>query len=258
MKGNKKMDAQGKKNVLVVGFGEIGKSVYNVIDKSGKYKLFKKDVEELELKEKIDVMHVCIPGIDNFVDVVAGYIAKYKPKLTIINSTVKPGTTQKIFEKAGGLIVHSPVRGRHPNLEDGIYKFVKFIGPTSAEAGKLAQEHFESIGVKTEMFKSAVNSEVGKLLCTTYYAMNIAFHQEMNRICDSYGADFAEAVTRFNATMTMDIEHKIPRPVMFPGFIGGHCLIPNIMILKKDVKSDFLDDILKSNEKRKKELEDAK
>jgi UDP-N-acetyl-D-mannosaminuronate dehydrogenase len=246
------------KNVLVIGFGEIGKSIYNVVDKSGKYKLFKKDVEELDLKEKIDVMHVCIPDSDKFVELICGYIAKYKPKLTIINSTVRPGTTQKIYEKTKALVVHSPVRGRHPDLEGGIYKFVKFIGPTSAEAGKLAQEHFESIGIKTEVFKSAVNSEVGKLLCTTYYAVNIAFHQEMNRICSAYGADFDESVTRFNATMTMDIEHKIPRPVMYPGFIGGHCLIPNIMILKKDVKSDFLDDILKSNEKRKKELESTK
>jgi UDP-N-acetyl-D-mannosaminuronate dehydrogenase len=246
------------KNVLIVGFGEIGKSMYNVIEKSGKYKMFKKDVEELKLKEKIDVMHVCIPYSENFVDVVAGYITKYKPSLTIINSTVRPGATQKVYEKAGGLVVHSPVRGRHPKLEDGIYRFVKFIGPTTPEAGKKAKEHFDGIGVNSEILKSAVNTEVGKLLCTTYYAVNIAFHQEMNRICAAYGADFDESVTRFNATVTMDIEHKIPRPVMFPGFIGGHCLLPNIELLKKDVKSDFLDDILKSNEKRKKELENSK
>lgn len=246
------------KNALIIGFGEIGKSMYNVIEKSGKYNLFKKDVEELELKEKIDVMHVCIPYSDKFVEIVASYIKNYKPELTIINSTVRPGSTQKIYEKTKALVVHSPVRGRHPKLEDGIYRFVKFIGPTSAKAGKLAKEHFDSIRVNSEVLKSAVNTEVGKLLCTTYYAVNIAFHQEMNRICAAYGADFDEAVTRFNATVTMDIEHKIPRPLMFPGFIGGHCLIPNIMILRQDVKSDFLEDILKSNEKRKKELESTK
>ena len=242
------------KNALIVGFGEIGKSIYNVVEKSGKYKIFKKDVEELKLKEKVDVMHICIPYFENFVDIVVGYINDYKPGLTIINSTVRPGTTQKVYEKTKSLVVHSPVRGRHPDLEGGIYKFIKFIGPTTPEAGRLAKEHFDSIGVNSEILKSAANTEVGKLLCTTYYAVNIAFHQEMNRICSAYGADFDEAVTRFNATVTMDIEHKIPRPIMFPGFIGGHCLIPNINILKKDVKSDFLDDILKSNEKRKKEL----
>ena len=242
------------KNVLIVGYGEIGKSMYNVIKESGKYKLFKKDKEDLELDEKVDVMHICISYFDNFVEVVVDYINKYKPKLTIINSTVRPGTTQKIYEKTKALVVHSPIRGRHPHLEEGILKFVAFIGPTSEEAGKLAKEHFDSIGVKSEILSSAVNTEVGKLLSTTYYAINIAFHQEMDRICKHYGSDFKEAVSRFNETCTMDINHKIPRPVMFPGVIGGHCLIPNIEILKMDIKSDFLDDILKSNEKRKKEL----
>ena len=242
------------KNVLVVGFGQIGKSMYNVIDASEKYNLFKKDKEELEINDSIDVMHVCIPFFDDFVSVAAGYIQKYKPKLTIINSTVKPGITNKIFEKTNKLIVHSPVRGRHPNLEEGILKFVKFIGPTSSEAGKLALAHFESIGVKAEVLNSAVDTELGKLLSTTYYAINIAFHQDMDRICSHYGADFKEAVARFNETCTMDIEHKVPRPVMFPGFIGGHCLMPNIKILKKDLKSDFLDAIEKSNDLIKQKL----
>lgn len=43
---------------------------------------------------------------------------------------------------------------------------------------------------------------------------------------------------------------------MFPGVIGGHCLIPNTELLLKSYDSECLRLILKSNEKRKKEVED--
>ena len=243
------------KNVLIIGYkGEVGSAIYSILKESKKYNLLKKDTEPLNIKEKVDVMHISIPYSDRFINIAAGYIRKYKPGLAIIHSTVRPGTTNKIYEKTKALIVHSPVRGRHPDLKGGIFKFIKFIGPANKKAALLAKEHLDSLGIKTEILKSPLETEVGKLLCTTYYAVHIAFHQDMDRICDRFGADFKQAVTRFNQTCTMDINHKIPRPVMFPGFIGGHCLIPNIEILKKDIKSDFLEDILKSNELTRKKL----
>jgi hypothetical protein len=43
---------------------------------------------------------------------------------------------------------------------------------------------------------------------------------------------------------------------MFPDVIGGHCIIPNIELLLMSYNSEFLRLILKSNEKRKKEITD--
>jgi hypothetical protein len=43
---------------------------------------------------------------------------------------------------------------------------------------------------------------------------------------------------------------------MFPGFIGGHCLIPNTELLLQVYDSDLLKLILVSNEKRKEEMKD--
>ena len=43
---------------------------------------------------------------------------------------------------------------------------------------------------------------------------------------------------------------------MFPGVIGGHCLIPNTELLLDAYDSEFLRLILKSNEKRKQEVKD--
>ena len=49
---------------------------------------------------------------------------------------------------------------------------------------------------------------------------------------------------------------RFDRPVMFPGVIGGHCLIPNVELLLESYDSEFLKLILKSNEKRKEEIKE--
>ena len=88
------------KNVLVVGYkGEIGSALFSVIKHSGKYNVLGKDIKGVEIKEDINIMHICIPFLDNFVDVVDDYVSKYNPELVIINSTVSPGTSKQIYEK---------------------------------------------------------------------------------------------------------------------------------------------------------------
>ena len=250
------------KNVLVVGYkGEIGSALFSVIKHSGKYNVLGKDVKDVEVKDDINIMHICIPFLDNFVDVVDDYVSKYNPELVIINSTVSPGTTKQIYEKCKCKLVHSPVRGKHPNIDEGLVKAVKFIGPLDEISADMAKEHFESLGIKTEVLKSPMETELGKLFSTTYYALCIAYHQEMERICKKYNADFNQTVTRFNETyndLCKKINPKVPRPVLFPGPIGGHCLMPNIKLLKKDIKSDFFDAIEKSDEKKKQDLEKEK
>ena len=246
------------KNILVIGLGEIGSALCQLIEESGKHKLFKKDVEEIEIKDKIGIVHICIPYIDNFADIVANYDKKYNPGLIIINSTVRQGTTEGIYKRTKKSIVHSPVRGKHPKIKEGLLLFVKFIGPINKEAGEAAKEHFQSLGIKTEVMKSPVETELGKLFDTTYYGLCIAYHQEMERICKKFNADFKQTVTRFNETYNDGcklINPNVVRPVLYPGFIGGHCVMPNIAILKKNIKSDFLDAIEKSNELKRKELE---
>lgn len=244
------------KNVLVIGLGEVGNALCQVIECSGKYRLFKRDVKDIKIEEEIDVVHICIPYMDNFIEIAADYIKKYSPKLVVINSTVRPGTTKAVYDKTKKSIVHSPVRGKHPQMKEGLMLFVKFIGPVDKKSGEIAKEHFESLGIKTEIMKSPFETEIGKLFDTTYYGLCIAYHQEMERICKKFGADFGQTVTRFNETYNDGCRITNPnvvRPVLFPGFIGGHCVMPNISILKKDTKSDFLDAIEKSNELKKKD-----
>ncbi len=129
-------------------------------------------------------------------------------------------------------------------------RWPKYVGGATVEAAEAAKEHFEKLGLTVKVLKSCTETELAKLFETTYRAWMITCFQEMHRISRAVGADFNETVDFLEDTH----RQRFDRPVMFPGFIGGHCLIPNTELLLKSYDSDFLRLILESNEKRKEEM----
>ena len=255
------MAQKNKSKIGILGFGEIGKAVAKFYGSADSPQVKIKDLNRDDGLKDIEVLHVCIPWSEKFVQIVKDEIKKTKPGLTIIHSTVAPGATKKIIDglpRACRGVVHSPVRGIHPYLFKGIKTFVKYIGADNKEAGKLAQKHLESLGIKTKVFFPSVTTEIGKLLDTTYYGLCIAWHGEMKNICDKFGIDLEEAVTDFNKTYNEGYKKlgklNVSRPVLYPPekSIGGHCVISNAEILKKYFKSKALDLILKYKLKNKK------
>lgn len=227
--------------VGILGFGEIGKAI------SKFYKNPRiKDLNRDDGLAGIEVLHICIPWSDKFVDFVKKEINENKPKITIIHSTVAPGTTKKI----GGMVVHSPVRGVHPKLYQGVKTFIKYIGADDKKAAGLAEKHLKALGIKTKIFYPAKTTELGKILDTTYYGVCIAWHKEMKKICEKVGVDFERAVTDFNNTYNDGYKalgkKNVIRPVLYVDSkpIGGHCVIPNAKILSKYLKSKAVDLIL--------------
>jgi len=248
MKSNKKSKFKNQ-SVGVLGYGEVGQAMAKF------YKNPKiKDLERDDGLAGVEILNVCIPWNKNFVKIVKGEMKKIKPKLTIIHSTVAPFTTKKI----GGMVVHSPVRGIHPNLYEGIKIFVKYVGADNKNAGEMAKNHLESLGIKTKVFYPSITTEIGKLLDTSYYGLCVAWHGEMKKLCDKFDADFEKAITDFNKTYNEGYKKlgkpNVIRPVLYPpkGEIGGHCLLENAEILKKYFKSEALDLILKYRPKNKK------
>ena len=57
----------------------------------------------------VAVMHVCYPfEIDDLVGVTARYIERFRPALTIVNSTVAVGRTCAIARREGTAVVRGP------------------------------------------------------------------------------------------------------------------------------------------------------
>jgi UDP-N-acetyl-D-mannosaminuronate dehydrogenase len=108
------------------------------------------------------------------------------------------------------------------------------------------------MNLKVKTLKSCTETELAKLFETTYRAWMIACFQEMHRISRTFDAYFDDVVDFLEDTHRV----RLDRPVMFPGVIGGHCLVPNTELLLDAYDSQFLRLILESNEKRKVEVKD--
>ncbi|MGA2523072.1 MAG: GDP-mannose dehydrogenase [Candidatus Bathyarchaeia archaeon] len=257
-----------KETVLIIGLGEIGHTLFVLLNEQKKdFSVYGLDLDEAKMRQlgqsrshipsQVDTVHVCLPcgSQKKFLDAVEGYIEEFKPKLVIVNSTVPPGTTLKVATKCKCSVAHSPSRGVHKNAEHMIWemkRWTKYVGGADATAAELAKAHFEKLGLKVKILKSCKETELAKLFETTYRAWMIACFQEMHRISKAFGADFNETVDFLEDTHRL----RFDRPVMFPGVIGGHCLIPNTELLMDAYDSDFLRLILKSNERRKEEVKD--
>lgn len=257
-----------KESVLVVGLGEIGHTLFAVIKTSKKFEVYGVDLDkakmaalgqsESNLPKTIDTLQVCLPCpvSENFVEIIRSYVEKYKPKLVIINSTVPPGTTLKVAKECKCKVAHSPARGVHINDQHMIWemkRWTKYVGGADTAAGEAAKSHFEKVGLKVKVLRSCRETELAKLFETTYRAWMITCFQEMHRISRTFDAEFDQAVDFLADTH----KERLDRPVMFPGVIRGHCLIPNTELLLKSYDSDMLRLILQSNEKRKEEINDT-
>ena len=230
---------------VCIGFGDVGRALYEILQE-GKQEVVAVD-KDANLEGKFEVMHVCFPYSGKFVDYVVDYIARYQPELVIIHSTVPPGTTESIpFVKT----VHSPVRGRHPSMTRDIKTYVKYFGGKDAEE---AAKIFEDLGIKTKSFSDSKTTELGKLLCNIRWGLNIAFAQEQGRMCKHYGIKYEDVVNEFelsrNDGLSKIDRENVRMPILYPGVIGGHCVMPNVNILMQEYPSIFLKVILESNEK---------
>ena len=257
--------------VLVVGLGEVGRSLFEVLRESNKFEVYgwdideekMQDIQQGDLPKEVDVLHICYlcRKQEKFIKTTADYARRFKPGLTIINSTVPPGTTEKVHKISGGPIVHSPIRGMHKSkdsMKRHLMFLTKYIGGIDEESARLARKHFEDLGLNTKILKSPVETELAKLFETTYRAWMITCFQEMHRISRCFGADFDGVVDLLEDDHRVRFKRPIARarPIHFPDVIGGHCLIPNTELLLQSYDSEFLRLILESNEKRKEEIKD--
>src|SRR5262249_10278908 len=155
------MSQTGK--VLVIGLGEIGKPLLEVISRH--YNTVGIDIASpAEPPGDIDFLHVCYPfRINDFIAETARYIQQFNPRITIIHSTVEVGTTRAVAERTGAPVVNSPVRGKHTRMAADLLHYDKFVGGIDVPSAERAARHFESIGMKPRVLSSPEATELAKL-----------------------------------------------------------------------------------------------
>ena len=235
---------------IILGMGEVGETLFDLlVDR--KFDCIGIDLDdskcknytENEIIENPQYLHVCLPGeLEKFTDIVIEWINKIKNiQVVVIHSTVKPGTTKTIQERLSIPILFSPVRGVHRRFLDDIKKYTKFISFNGTEINSKIKKDLENRFEKVDWMSTTKTAELAKILVdTTYYGWLINYAQITKMICEKENVDFDE-MWKFADEIHENLGN---RPKMFPGIIGGHCVIPNLNL----VEYENLDIIKKVNE----------
>ena len=227
------------KKDIVVGLGEIGFPIYRIISKVFPTYGYDKNTDLLPKTNKkfefhsTRFLHVCIPYNKNFVFNVIKLNKKFLPDAIVIHSTIKPGTTGNIQKKLSIPVIYSATRGVHKRMLSDLKKYTKFFAfdktiPNSIVSSRLYTQLMKKSGIKTKKMSNTVTLELSKIICdTSYYGWLINYAQISKIITDKFSVDYDE-MWSFS-----DEIHKFlgNRPKLFPGFIGGHCVIPNLELL---------------------------
>ena len=228
------------KKDVVVGIGEIGKPILKLLSKNNTVVGFDLnpdlvDQKKIERYKKLQTsfLHIAIPVTDKFINNVLKLDKKFKPECIVIHSTIKPGTTKTLQKKLSIPVIYSATRGVHKRMIRDLKRYTKFFAiSTNAPRYKWASSRFTKLmkecGIKTKKMSKPETLELAKIICdTSYLGWLVNYAQLSNIIAIKHGVNydemwsFSDEIHRFLGN----------RPKMFPSFIGGHCVIPNIDLL---------------------------
>lgn len=221
---------------LVIGYGEIGKAVGTMI---GQHDMLdqKPGLENKSMYDELDILHICFPYTENFIEEVEKYIRNFNPQHIIIWSTVPIGTTKQIPRA-----VHSPVEGKHPDLADSIAIMERWLGVNDKAEGQFFTEYFHQLDLRVRVVMSSDYTEALKLLSTTEYGINIEFARYKAHVALEIGMDYQltkEWNTEYNR-LYKELGLKSYQKFVLDapdGPKGGHCVTPNALILNEQYPS---------------------
>jgi len=228
------------KKDIVVGIGEIGKPILKLLAKDNivvgfdlNPDLMDKRKFERYQKLKTSFLHITIPATDRFSNNVLKLYKKFQPECIVIHSTIRPGTTTELQAKLPIPVIYSATRGVHKRMIYDLKRYTKFFAiskhaPRDKWASSAYVKMMKRCGIKTKKMSKPETLELAKIICdTSYLGWLVNYAQLSNMIAIKHGVDYAE-MWGFS-----DEIHRFlgNRPKMFPGFIGGHCVIPNIDLI---------------------------
>ncbi|MCH8063312.1 MAG: hypothetical protein IH861_12500 [Chloroflexi bacterium] len=225
---------------LIIGLGDVGQPLLNILKRTYGEFIRGFDISHPESYEDLvpyDVLQICFPWWDSFLDEVARYREITKTSLIVIHSTVPIGTTESIHDA-----VHSPVLGSHEHMEKDMQLYCKWVGgPRAIEAANI----FNLAGMRARSVESSRQTELMKLMCLAKYGINLAFSIFQKEMCQNEGFD-PQDFTMWDFDYNLGVAHNLRRPVIIPSsdYIEGHCVIPGVKLLHENFPHNLLKGVL--------------
>lgn len=201
------------------------------------YDKFSKKVDACYVAEAVkDVMKVC-----------------HKGATVVVESTVSPGTIDKfvrpVIEENGFVIgkdinlVHAPERIIPGNMVYELLHNNRTIGADDKEVGEKIKELYASFCQGEIVVTDIRTAEMTKVVENTFRAVNIAFANELAKICRHDNMDVYEIIKICNMHPRVNILQ------LGPG-VGGHCISVDPWFLVGDYPSlaKVIDESMKTND----------
>ncbi|MBR5740648.1 MAG: nucleotide sugar dehydrogenase, partial [Firmicutes bacterium] len=182
-------------------------------------------------------------------------VLKVAPKgaTIVIESTVSPGTIEKhirpVIADAGLVtgddinLVHAPERIIPGNMVYELIHNNRTIGADDRAAGEKVKELYASFCRGEIVVTDIKTAEMTKVVENTYRAVNIAFANELAKICRHDGMDVYEIIRICNMHPRVNILQPGPG-------VGGHCISVDPWFLVGDYPSlaKVIDESMKTND----------
>lgn len=176
-----------------------------------------------------------------------------KGAIVVVESTVSPGTMEKFVrpavEEAGFVIgedihlVHAPERIIPGNMVYELLHNNRTIGADEKTVGEKIKEMYSSFCQGEIVVTDIKTAEMTKVVENTFRAVNIAFANELARICRHDNMDVYEIIRICNMHPRVNILQPGPG-------VGGHCISVDPWFLVGDYPSlaKVIDESMKTND----------
>lgn len=170
--------------------------------------------------------------------------------IIVIESTISPGTIEKsirpLLRQAGRedvQLVHAPERIIPGNMVEELYHNNRTIGADSIETGEQIKRLYASFCLGEIVVTDIQSAEMTKVVENTYRAVNIAFANELAKICRHDNLDVYEIIRICNMHPRVNILQPGPG-------VGGHCISVDPWFLVGDYPSlaKVIDESMKTND----------
>lgn len=182
-------------------------------------------------------------------------VLKVCPKgaIIVVESTVSPGTMDKfvrpVIEENGFVIgadihlVHAPERIIPGNMVYELLHNNRTIGADSKEIGERIKQLYSSFCLGEIVVTDIRTAEMTKVVENTFRAVNIAFANELARICRHDNLDVYEIIKICNMHPRVNILQPGPG-------VGGHCISVDPWFLVGDYPSlaKVIDESMRTND----------
>ena len=182
-------------------------------------------------------------------------IMKVCPKgaIVVIESTISPGTIDKyvrpVIEENGFTIgedlhlVHAPERIIPGNMVHELIHNNRTVGADSREIGEKIKQYYASFCKADIVVTDIRTAEMTKVVENTFRAVNIAFANELARICRHDNMDVYEIIRICNMHPRVNVLQPGPG-------VGGHCISVDPWFLVGDYPSlaKVIDESMRTND----------